>query len=221
MFHDICLQNRPVIFGVDRAGAVEDGPTHHGIYDLPFLLGMPGLAILCPRDATELREMLFAAYEHNAPVMLRYPRSDASDIEVPRAPFVWGRAEVVAEGTEVSIWSDGRELLTALASAALLRAKGVSAAVVNTRFLKPFDSELLLHEAENKLLVTIEDSQHSGGLGRIVNDLLVGNPNKGVLHFSWPEGILPHGSVRILRENNGMLPESIASAVLKKLGRDA
>ncbi len=221
VFHDICLQNRPVIFGVDRAGAVEDGPTHHGIYDLPFLLGMPGLAILCPRDATELREMLFAAYEHNAPVMLRYPRSDASDIEVPRAPFVWGRAEVVAEGTEVSIWSDGRELLTALATAALLRTKGVSAAVINTRFLKPFDSELLLREVKNKLLVTIEDSQRSGGLGRIVNDLLLGNPNKGVLHFSWPEGILPHGSVRILRENNGMLPESIASAVLKKLGRDA
>lgn len=221
VFHDICLQNRPVIFGVDRAGAVEDGPTHHGIYDLPFLLGMPGLAILCPRDAAELRGMLFAAYERSAPVMLRYPRSDASDIEVSRAPLVWGKAEVVAEGTEVSIWSNGRELLTALASAALLRAKGVSAAVVNTRFLKPFDSELLLHEAENKLLVTIEDSQHSGGLGRIVNDLLVGNSNKGVLHFSWPEGILPHGSVRILRENNGMLPESIASAVLKKLGRDA
>lgn len=221
VFHDICLQNRPVIFGVDRAGAVEDGPTHHGIYDLPFLLGMPGLAILCPRDAAELRGMLFAAYERSAPVMLRYPRSDASDIEVSRAPLVWGKAEVVAEGTEVSIWSNGRELLTALASAALLRAKGVSAAVVNTRFLKPFDSELLLHEAENKLLVTIEDSQHSGGLGRIVNDLLVGNPNKGVLHFSWPKGILPHGSVRILRENNGMLPESIASAVLKKLGRDA
>ena len=221
VFHDICLQNRPVIFGVDRAGAVEDGPTHHGIYDLPFLLGMPGLAILCPRDAAELHGMLFAAYERSAPVMLRYPRSDASDIEVSRAPLVWGKAEVVAEGTEVSIWSNGRELLTALASAALLRAKGVSAAVVNTRFLKPFDSALLLHEAENKLLVTIEDSQHSGGLGRIVNDLLVGNSNKGVLHFSWPEGILPHGSVRILRENNGMLPESIASAVLKKLGRDA
>ncbi len=221
VFHDICLQNRPVIFGVDRAGAVEDGPTHHGIYDLPFLLGMPGLAILCPRDAAELCGMLFAAYDRNAPVMLRYPRSDASDIEVPRAPLVWGRAEVVAEGTEVSIWSDGRELLTALAAAALLRAKGVSAAVVNTRFLKPFDSELLLREAESKLLVTIEDSQCSGGLGRVVNDLLVQNPNNGVLHFSWPEGILPHGSVRILRENNGMLPESIASAVLKKLGRDA
>lgn len=221
VFHDICLQNRPVIFGVDRAGAVEDGPTHHGIYDLPFLLGMPGLAILCPRDAAELRGMLFAAYDRNAPVMLRYPRSDASDIEVPRAPLVWGRAEVVAEGTEVSIWSDGRELLTALAATALLRAKGVSAAVVNTRFLKPFDSELLLREAESKLLVTIEDSQCSGGLGRVVNDLLVQNPNNGVLHFSWPEGILPHGSVRILRENNGMLPESIASAVLKKLGRDA
>ena len=221
VFHDICLQNRPVIFGVDRAGAVEDGPTHHGIYDLPFLLGMPGLAILCPRDAAELRGMLFAAYDRNAPVMLRYPRSDASDIEVSRAPLVWGRAEVVAEGTEVSIWSDGRELLTALAAAALLRTKGVSAAVVNTRFLKPFDSELLLREAESKLLVTIEDSQCSGGLGRVVNDLLVQNPNNGVLHFSWPEGILPHGSVRILRENNGMLPESIASAVLKKLGRNA
>ena len=217
VFHDVCLQNRAVIFCVDRAGAVEDGPTHHGIYDLPFLLGMHNLAILCPRDATELGEMLSAAYENSGPVMIRYPRSNASDLAVPRSPLVWGRAEVVSCGGRVSIWSNGRELVTALAVAALLRTKNVAASVVNVRFLKPFDSELLVREAEEKLIVTIEDSLHAGGLGRIVNDLLIHRPNRGVLHFSWNADLLPHGSVPLLREHFGLHPEEISTRILAAL----
>lgn len=218
VFHDICLQNRPVIFCVDRAGAGEDGPTHHGIYDLPFLLGMHNLSILCPRDASELGEMLSAAYACRSPVMIRYPRSSAADIEVPRAPLVWGKAEQITNGSDVSIWSNGRELVTALAVAALLRAKNVSVSVINTRFLKPFDSELLLREAREKFIVTIEDSQYAGGLGRIVNELLVQNPNKGVRHFSWKADILPHGSVPLLRQHCGLLPEEISAEILRILG---
>lgn len=217
VFHDVCLQNRAVIFCVDRAGAVEDGPTHHGIYDLPFLLGMHNLAILCPRDATELGEMLSAAYENSGPVMIRYPRSNASDLAVPRSPLVWGRAEVVSCGGRVSIWSNGRELVTALAVAALLRTKNVAASVVNVRFLKPFDSELLVREAEEKLIVTIEDSLHAGGLGRIVNDQLIHRPNRGVLHFSWNADLLPHGSVPLLREHFGLHPEEISTRILAAL----
>ncbi len=217
VFHDVCLQNRAVIFCVDRAGAVEDGPTHHGIYDLPFLQGMHNLAILCPRDATELGEMLSAAYENSGPVMIRYPRSNASDLAVPRSPLVWGRAEVVSCGGRVSIWSNGRELVTALAVAALLRTKNVAASVVNVRFLKPFDSELLVREAEEKLIVTIEDSLHAGGLGRIVNDLLIHRPNRGVLHFSWNADLLPHGSVPLLREHFGLHPEEISTRILAAL----
>lgn len=217
VFHDVCLQNRAVIFCVDRAGAVEDGPTHHGIYDLPFLLGMHNLAILCPRDATELGEMLSAAYENSGPVMIRYPRSNASDLAVPRSPLVWGRAEMVSCGGRVSIWSNGRELVTALAVAALLRTKNVAASVVNVRFLKPFDSELLVREAEEKLIVSIEDSLHAGGLGRIVNDLLIHRPNRGVLHFSWNADLLPHGSVPLLREHFGLHPEEISTRILAAL----
>lgn len=217
VFHDVCLQNRAVIFCVDRAGAVEDGPTHHGIYDLPFLLGMHNLAILCPRDATELGEMLSAAYENSGPVMIRYPRSNASDLAVPRSPLVWGRAEMVSCGGRVSIWSNGRELVTALAVAALLRTKNVAASVVNVRFLKPFDSELLVREAEEKLIVTIEDSLHAGGLGRIVNDQLIHRPNGGVLHFSWNADLLPHGSVPLLREHFGLHPEEISTRILAAL----
>lgn len=217
VFHDVCLQNRPVIFCVDRAGAVEDGPTHHGIYDLPFLLGMHNLAILCPRDASELEAMLFAAYEQKGPVMIRYPRSNASDLALSRSSLVWGKAEEVAVGDAVSIWANGRELVTALAVAAILRTKQISASVINVRFLKPFDSERLFREAETKLVVTIEDSLHAGGLGRIVNDLLIRRSNRGVLHFSWDTDILPHGSVPLLREHYGLHPEEISSKILDAL----
>lgn len=217
IFHDICLQNRPVIFCVDRAGAVEDGPTHHGIYDLSFLLEMHNLAILCPRDATELDEMLDAAYNANAPVMLRYPRSNGADLDVPRAPLVWGRAEEVLPGTDVAIWANGRELSTALAAAAKLRAKNISASVTNTRFLKPFDSARLIADAEDRFIVTIEDSQNADGLVRIVDRLLLNRKNHGTLHFSWPDGILPHGSVPLLRERYGLLPENIAAKIIECL----
>ncbi len=217
IFHDICLQDRSVIFCVDRAGAVEDGPTHHGIYDLSFLLGMHNLAILCPRDATELDEMLTAAYDAGGPVMLRYPRSNGADLDVPRAPLLWGRAEEVLSGTDVAIWAVGRELSTALAAAAQLRTKNISASVVNTRFLKPFDEAKLLADAENKLIVTIEDSRNADGLGRIADRLLLNRRNHGTLHFSWPEEILPHGSVPLLRERYGLLPENIALRIAERL----
>ena len=150
--------------------------------------------------------------------MIRYPRSGATDIEVSRAPLVWGKAELISSGSDVSIWSSGRELATALAAAALLRAGNISVSVVNTRFLKPFDSELLLREAKEKLIVTIEDSQYAGGLGRIVNELLVQNPNKGVRHFCWKADVLPHGSVQLLRKHYGLLPEEISAEILRALG---
>ncbi len=220
IFHDICLQNRPVIFCVDRAGAVEDGPTHHGIYDLSFLLGMHNLAILCPRDATELDQMLQAAYRHTGgPVMLRYPRSNGADLELPRATLCWGKAEEVLAGTDVAIWAVGRELSTAIAAAARLRTKNISASVTNTRFLKPFDEEKLLADARTRLIVTIEDSRDADGIGRIVDRLLLNSPNCGALHFSWPKEVLPHGSVPLLRERCGLLPEQIAQRIAERLSR--
>jgi len=217
IFHDICLRNRPVIFCVDRAGAVEDGPTHHGIYDLPFLLEMPNLSILCPRDVTELRSMLFAAYERTGPVMLRYPRSNGADLELPRMPLAWGKAEEVQSGTEIAVWSIGRELSTALAAAALLKKKGRSVSVVNARFLKPFDSEKLLADAKTKCIVTIEDSLNAGGLGSLTDRLLANEKHNGLLHFSWPDGVLPHGSVTKLREHYGLLPEQIAQKICESV----
>ena len=161
--------------------------------------------------------MLFAAYEQKGPVMIRYPRSNASDLALSRSPLVWGKAEEVAVGNAVSIWANGRELVTALAVAAILRTKQISASVINVRFLNPFDSERLFREAETKLVVTIEDSLHAGGLGRIVNDLLIRRTNRSVLHFSWDTDILPHGSVPLLREHYGLHPEEISSKILDAL----
>ena len=218
VFHDICLCGRPVIFCVDRAGAVEDGPTHHGIYDLPFLLNMPNLSIMAPRDVTELHDMLFAAFDRKAPVMLRYPRSDGSDLEVPRFPLKWGCAEEVQSGTDVAIWASGRELSSALAVAAILRRENCSASVVNARFLKPFDSEKMLADSQTKFIVTIEDAMNAGGLGILTDRLLVQRKIRGILHFSWNgEMPPPHGSLIELRKSAGMLPEQIAKRILAEM----
>ena len=217
IFHDICLQNRPVIFCVDRAGAVEDGPTHHGIYDLSFLLGMHNLAILCPRDATELDQMLQA---HTG---IPEDRS-CSAIRAPTGRIWNFPARHYAGERRKRCWREpmspsgrwGRELSTAIAAAARLRTKNISASVTNTRFLKPFDEEKLLADARTRLIVTIEDSRDADGIGRIVDRLLLNSPNCGALHFSWPKEVLPHGSVPLLRERCGLLPEQIAQRIAER-----
>lgn len=218
VFHDICLCGRPVIFCVDRAGAVEDGPTHHGICDLPFLLNLPNLSIMAPRDVTELHDMLFAAFDRKSPVMLRYPRSDGSDLEVPRFPLKWGCAEEVQSGTDVAIWASGREVSTALALSAILRRKNCSASVVNARFLKPFDSEKMLADSQTKFIVTIEDAMNAGGLGILTDRILVQRKIRGILHFSWNGEMPPsHGPLPELRKNAGLLPEQMAERILAEM----
>jgi 1-deoxy-D-xylulose-5-phosphate synthase len=210
VFHDVCLQKLPVIICTDRSGVVGDGPTHHGIHDLSFLRTLPGLAIMSPSDECELRSMLFAAYSHNAPVIIRYPRASGSgkkckDIEMP-----WGKAEVIREGTDIAIWGVGKEVETALEVADILKKKKINAAVVNTRFLKPFDSELLIKQAEAMPIATIEDYQIIGGLGAIADSVLVNIKHNGVQHFGWGDEIIPHGTISGIRKKYNLTPEKIA-----------
>ncbi len=218
VFHDICLQNLPVIICADRAGIVEDGPTHHGIYDESFLLSMPRLSVLAPKNETELKAMLFAAYEQKTPVAIRYPRGASKINDLPVPALEWGKAEVVRDGSDLAIWAVGREVRTALEAAGIL---GCSCRIVNTRFLKPFDKELFLSDAAKMPIFTIEDNLEGAGLDSIADKLLINAGHHGVHHFAWPaDKIIPHGTQSCLREKFGMTPKAIACKIRMILERN-
>lgn len=221
VFHDVCLQKLPVIICEDRSGIVEDGATHHGIHDLSFLRNMPNLSILCPSDGCELRNMLFTAYERNEPVVIRYPRGSAvkkSAASDPIGKIPWGRAAVIKEGKDIAVWASGRETYTALEISDILSKSGISAMVVNARFMKPFDTGLLLRHAESMPIATIEDCQIQGGLGSAVDELLVRAVHKGVYHYGWGNDIVPHGTIAGIRKKAKFTAEDISADILKSLG---
>ncbi|MDD3118700.1 MAG: 1-deoxy-D-xylulose-5-phosphate synthase, partial [Victivallales bacterium] len=216
IFHDICLQQLPVIICQDRSGIVEDGPTHHGIHDLSFLRHLPYLTIMQPQDETELHRMLFTAYELGSPVVIRYPKGHSEHPYTPEPEpelLPVGKAQIVRPGRHAAIWALGNEVGTAEHVAALLADKGWDIAVVNPRFVVPFDRELLLEQAAQMPIVTIEDNQISGGLGSIADELLVNFHHHGLRHFGWGETIIPHGDPARLRLEAGLDAAAIAAAV--------
>lgn len=219
VFHDVCLQNLPVIICADRSGIVEDGPTHHGIHDLSFFRNMPNISILSPKDELELRNMLFASYERSAPVIIRYPRGDGSGFgnksEVKE--IFWGKSEVLQKGSDLAIWALGKECGTAVEVSKILRSSGISTAVVNTRFIRPFDSELLLEQAKTMPVMTIEDSQIQGGLGSTVDEILVNSAHNSVYHYGWGLDIVPYGTITGIRKKAGLTPSAIAESYLKHI----
>ena len=220
LFHDVALQNLPVLLCADRAGLVEDGPTHHGIYDVSFLRALPNMAVLMPANEDELPMMMEAALKHAGPAVIRYPKGNSGrpeDDPAP-APVEWGKAVVVREGSDLSFWCAGREIYTAMAAADILEGKhGIRAAVVNVRFLKPFDAALF-KTYWDKPVVTIEDHVKQGGLASVVAELAAGNGCPAVLSFGWDaDTIVPHGSTAKIREEYGFTPEAIAEAAAAKV----
>ncbi|MEA4863119.1 MAG: 1-deoxy-D-xylulose-5-phosphate synthase [Victivallaceae bacterium] len=219
IFHDVCLGNLPVVFALDRAGLVEDGPTHNGIYDLGFLRELPNLTIMQPRDENELRAMLRFAVDLSAPVVVRYPRGGSGRRFDPAEPvdaIEYGRALTVRPGRDLAIWASGAEVDTALKVAEILEAAGVNAAVVNARFVKPLDVELLNAHAASMPVATIEDHSVRGGLGSAAEEALAGSGAK-FMAFGWPDDVLPHGKVSELRKLCGMTPEAIAAEIRQSL----
>jgi len=222
LFHDVGLQNLPVVLCEDRAGLVEDGPTHHGIHDVSFLRAIPNIAILMPANEDELPMMMEAALKHASPAVIRYPKGNSGrpDGDPAPVPVEWGRAAVVREGGDLSFWCAGREIYTALAAAGILeRQHGIRAAVVNVRFLKPFD-EALFRRYLAKPVVTIEDHVKQGGLASICAELAAGNGCPAMLSFGWDaDTIIPHGSTAKIRQEFGFTPEAIAEASAKLVRR--
>jgi 1-deoxy-D-xylulose-5-phosphate synthase len=213
--HDVAIENLPVVFAIDRAGVVgADGPTHHGVFDIAYLRTIPNFQIAAPKDALELRAMLKKALEFGGPVAIRYPRDNVERVEEGLWPEIaWGTWEVLKEGTEVYILAFGKTLRYALEAAG----DDPRVGVVNARFLKPLDREMLRKLSRYKLL-TVEDHQKMGGFGSAVLEALneMGlRPEVRVLGL--PDRFLEHGPIPSLHRQAGIDPEGIRKA-LEEMG---
>ena len=228
VLHDVCLQKLPVTFCLDRAGVVgADGPTHHGIFDIPMLRCLPGLVLMQPKDEAELARMLATAVRLDGPAAIRYPRDPGPGVSVPEnpEPLEIGKAEVVETAAEairtVWIWALGDMLPLAHAAAVKLRVAGVVAGIVNARFIKPLDTTLLLQQAAPQtVFVTLENGVIAGGFGSTVQEALsdAGRTNP-VLRFGWPDEVIGQGTTASLLAAHGITPELVAAKVLATVSR--
>ena len=188
VFQEVCLQGLPVVFCLDRAGLVgQDGPTHNGVFDLAMLRTLPGIELCAPRDETDMRRMLEYAVRRDRPVALRFPRGNCSAHErVPEAerrPIEAGRAEVLREGESVVLWAYGALVHGALEAAEELSGMGIEVGVVDVRFCKPLDEDLLAeHLGRYRHLLSIEEHQKAGGLGSAILETAARTPVRGESH---------------------------------------
>lgn len=216
IIHDVCLQSLPVVFALDRAGLVgEDGATHNGVFDLSFLRHVPNLLVMAPRDENELRRMLKAALSHNGPSAIRFPRGRGTGaaMEEPIAPIETGLAEVLRDGDDVALIAVGPSANTALEAAGILEEKGVSAAVVNARFVKPLDTGLLIKLARRiPNLVTIEENSIQGGFGAAVLELFSDEGIEGInfKRLGIPDRFIEHDTQSALAAKLGLDANGIA-----------
>ncbi len=206
LVHDVCLESLPVTFAVDRGGIVgEDGPTHHGLFDLSFLRSLPNMVVMAPKDENELRRMLLTAVNHDGPAAFRYPRGAGANvaIDVPIKPLVIGKGEVLKNGDDLLILAIGTSVADAMEAHDLLLEKNINATVVNCRFVKPLDAELICSLAKKiPHIITIEENLRQGGFGSAVLELLLdeGIPNLQVKRLGIHDMFVEHGPRNLLRQ---------------------
>ena len=221
VLHDVCAQNLPVVFAVDRAGLVgKDGATHQGIFDLSYLSSIPNLTVMAPKNKWELSDMLKYAIAAEEPVAIRYPRGEACDLwKDQRAPIQKGCAEVLAEGTYAALFAIGSMVETAWQVRKKLAEKGIPTAVVNARFAMPLDKNCLRKLAESHpLLVTMEENVASGGFGEHVAAFLEEEAlHTKVLRIAIPDCFVEHGSVGELKKALGLDADSVMEKILAEL----
>ena len=221
VLHDICMQKLHVTLCLDRAGLVgDDGYTHHGVFDYAYLRSMPEMTIMAPKDENELRHMLKTAVDYDGPVSVRYPRGSGVGVEInePMHSLPIGKAEVLREGKDVCLWAIGSMVQSALQVAAKLAEQGISAGVVNMRFAKPLDKELLLaHAAQYGKIVTLEEGALQGGVGSAVLETL--NEAKilqqcRVLTLGIPDEFVLHGDKKLLMKDLGLDVDAIVAKTI-------
>lgn len=213
--HDVCLQNLPVIFAIDRSGIVgDDGPTHNGAFDISYLRHIPNLVFMMPKNGRELKDMLHFAFQYNGPAAIRYPRGKTTPefLETPGNSISLGKAEILTEGTDLAIIALGNMVEPSLEAARMLAQTDVRATVVNGRFIKPLDKELLkeLSSRTNKFL-TVEENALQGGFGSAVLEYLadIGVAGLQVRRIGLPDRFVEQGSQDNLRRELGLSPEGI------------
>lgn len=225
IIHDICIPNLPVTLAVDRAGVVgDDGPTHHGVFDLSFMRFIPNMVIMAPADENELQQMLYTAVNYNGPTAVRYPRGAGEDVQLDEKleSIPIGRGKLMREGDDVLLLPVGNRVYPALAAAALLEEKGISAAVINPRYVKPLDAELICGWARKTgRVVTIEDNAGMGGFGSSILELFSrqGVNTVQTRMLAHPDRFIEHGPQKTLWESSRLDADSIASAAIELTGR--
>lgn len=219
IIHDVCLQNLPVVIALDRAGIVgEDGATHHGVFDYSFLRHMPNIVMMAPKDEDELRQMLATAFTVNGPVAIRYPRG--AGVGVPLAPEIktmpLGKSEIIVQEGDVVFLAAGITVEPCLKAGALLKEQGILSSVVNMRFIKPLDTEMLAMLAPTaKLFVTVEDNVLAGGFGSAVLEYLNDSQENfvKVLRLGFPDQFIEQGTRENLLKQYDLTGEKIAERV--------
>ncbi len=207
---------------LDRAGIVgDDGPTHHGVYDLALMRTFPGLTIMQPADGTELAHMLYSAIKWKRPVVIRYPRGVCSGYVPPETfeEVIPGKAHILREGWEIQIWALGDMIPVAMAAADHLATKGFSVGVVNARFVVPLDEVLIAEQSKRaRAFVTIENGVAAGGFGTAVAETLGNLGYQGrIIRNGWPQEFVPHGAPAILLEKYGLTAAAIAERVIQAM----
>ncbi len=224
LIHDVCLQNLPVIMALDRAGLVgEDGPTHHGSFDLSFSRLIPNLTVMAPKDEAELRDMLFTALQLAGPVLLRYPRGRSEGFVLPESPkkLPIGRAEWLKQGTELVFLAVGTMVQTAVRAAETLEKSGISTGVVNIRFVKPLDKQVVESVAQTaRWIVTMEENCLMGGFGSAVLETLNNSGRQGakVLRLGLPDCFIEQGSREELLQCLRLDPAGVIKQVTAFIG---
>lgn len=220
IIHDVCLQNLPVTFCLDRAGlSPNDGPTHHGLFDISYLRCIPNGIIMQPKDEDELQDMMATGITSGSPSFVRYPRGEGVGVKRKHKPVSLeiGKAEILREGTTCSIWAIGDFVQTALHIADhLLEKYGIKISVVNARFIKPLDEEnLLKHSESHQYIITLEDNVLMGGFGSSILEVFEkNNTSVAVKRFGWPDQFIEHGnSVHELRSKVGLDQESLTKSI--------
>ena len=221
ILHDVCIQNLPVVFALDRAGLVgSDGETHQGIYDLSYLTSIPNMNVCAPKNKWELADMLKYAVVFGGPIAIRYPRGEAYDgLKEYREPIVCGRAEWIYRERDIALFAVGSMVKTAERVREKLKAEGMQVSLVNARFVKPIDEEAVREACrEHRLIVTLEENVSAGGYGEKVLRLLSGEQMAAdYLQVALPDAYIEHGNVEKLKSEIGLDPDSICQSIRERL----
>ena len=219
ILHDVCIQNLPVVFAIDRAGLVgSDGETHQGIFDLSYLSSIPNMTVMAPKNKWELSDMIKFAVNFNGPIAVRYPRGEAYDeLKEYRMPVSYGKSEWIFHESQIVLFALGSMVKTAVEVRRQLKEQGYSCSLINARFAKPLDTEMLLEVmSDHKLIITMEENVINGGFGEHVTEFY--NQSEAdeihILNIAIPDEYVEHGNLEILRKEVGLDPDTIVKRTI-------